>query len=184
MADYLLMTGSNENLERVYRASCGDVNDWDIIWLNDMRTMLARASQLTAKDPVRSCRVSKVASGMDMLIHLGGSRRKIQDIEKAVAVVKAVKAQKADVVKQVAEARIMTTDLIAHAEKFGALNDGVVDAKCSQRLDDQPYVHRTARQGREGSEQVAKEETINARNEQKRNASSDGNRWTGHGTEH
>ena len=130
MADYLLMTGSNENLERVYRASRSEMNDWDINWLNDMRTMLARASQLTAKDPVRSYRVSKVASGMDLLIHLGGSRRKIQDIEKAVVVVKAGKAQKADVVKPIAEARIMTIDLVAHAEKLGALNDGVADAEC------------------------------------------------------
>ncbi|MHB8974486.1 MAG: hypothetical protein ACYC3X_26785 [Pirellulaceae bacterium] len=106
------------------------MNDWDIIWLNDMRTMFARASQLTVKDPVRSDRVSEVASGMDMLIHLGGARRKTPDIEKAVAVVKTSKAQKADVVKQIAEARIMTTDLIAHAEKRGALNGGVVDADC------------------------------------------------------
>ena len=129
MADYSLMTGSNENLERVCRASRGEVNDYDIIWLNDMRTMLASASQLTVKDPVRSCRVS-VASGTDMLVHFGGSRRKTRDIEKAAAVVKACKAQKADVVKQLAVARIITTDLIAHAERLGAPKGGVADAEC------------------------------------------------------
>ncbi len=126
MADYLLMTGATENLERTYRASRGEADDADIIWLNDMRTMLTRAAQLTANDPLHSYRVSKLTSGMDMLIHLGGSRRKIQDIEKAV---EDKVSDKAAVRKQIADAKTMVADLIAHAEKIGVLNDGVVDAE-------------------------------------------------------
>lgn len=127
--EYLLMLGSNENLERVYRASRGEADDWDVIWLNDVRAMLVRAAQLAADDPVCSYRLSKLSSGLDMLIHLGGSRRTVQDIEKAVVEVKEGRAKKADVEKQIAEARKVTADLVSHAETLGARNDGVADAE-------------------------------------------------------
>jgi len=129
VSEYLLMIGSNENLERVYRASRGEGDDWDVIWLNESRSMLARAAQLAADDPVYSYRISKLTSGHDMLIRLGGSRRRVQEIEKAVAEVKEGRAKKEDVEKQIAEARIVVADLISHAEQLGAKNDGVMDAE-------------------------------------------------------
>jgi hypothetical protein len=127
MSDYLLMIGSTENLEKTYRASRGEAEDWDMIWLTEARKMLSRAAQLAADDPTCSYRIAKRASGLDMLIHLGSSRRKVQEIEKALADVKAGTAQKADIEKQIAEARTMIADLISHAERLGALNDGVMD---------------------------------------------------------
>lgn len=129
MAEYLLMVGSNENLERTYRASRGEADDWDVIWLNDMRSMLSRAAQLAADDPVCSYRISKLSSGLDMLIHLGGSRRKVQEIEKSVTEVKEGRAKNEDIEKRIAEARTVVADLISHAEKLGAKNDGVMDAE-------------------------------------------------------
>ena len=63
------------------------------------------------------------------MIHLGGSRRTVQDIEKAVVEVKEGRAKKADVEKQIAEARKVTADLVSHAETLGARNDGVADAE-------------------------------------------------------
>lgn len=129
VAEYLLMIGSNENLERVYRASRGEADDWDVVWLNEARSMLARAVQLAADDPTYTYRLSKLTSGLDMLIRLGGTRRKVQDIEKAVTEVKEGMAKKADVEKQIAEARKVTADLISHAETLGAKNDGVMDAE-------------------------------------------------------
>jgi len=127
MSDYLLMIGSNENLEKTYRASRGEADDWEVNWFKDARKMLSRAAELAADDPTYSYRISKRASGLDMLIHLGASRQKITDIEKAVADVKEGRAQKADVEKQIAEARTLIADLISHAEKLGSLNDGVMD---------------------------------------------------------
>ena len=126
MAEYLTMIGSNENLEKTYRASRGEANDWEVGWFKAARGMLSRAAEL-AGDAVYSYRISKRASGLEMLIHLGSSRQKIIDIEKAVADFKEGTVEKADVEKQIAEARTVIADLISHAEKLGALRDGVMD---------------------------------------------------------
>ena len=124
LAEYYEIIGDNANLEKTYRASRGESDDWEVGWLKGMQAMIRRAAQLAADDPVYSYRISKLDSAMDMLVHLGSSRRKITDIEKAVA----DGGKKEDVEKQIGEAKIMIADLIAHAERLGALNNGVMDA--------------------------------------------------------
>jgi hypothetical protein len=124
LAEYYEIIGSNENLEKTYRASRGESDDWEVGWLKDLQGMIRRAAQLASDDPVYSYRISKQDSAMEFLIELAPLRRKITDIEKAVA----DGAKKEDVEKQIAEARTMIADLIAHAEELGARNDGVMDA--------------------------------------------------------
>jgi len=124
LAEYYEMIGSNENLEKTYRAGRGEAEDWDLIWLKEMRAMISRAAQLAADDPVHSYRISKLADATDMLIRLGSSRLKIVEIEKVVA---DCEADKEEVKKKISDARAMIADLLSHAEKLAAADNGIMD---------------------------------------------------------
>lgn len=126
MGEYLAMVGARDNLERTYRPSRCEGDEWNVGWLKDMRSMIGRAAQLAAGDATYSYRVSKAAASMDMLIDLAPCRQKILDIQSAVA---DGKAEKTDVEARIAAARKMIAALITHAEELGKRNDGVMDAE-------------------------------------------------------
>ena len=132
LSEFLLMAGDNSNLDRVYRLARGEGDDWDVIWLSDMRTMIARAKQLTAKEPVCAYRVSKLDMVMEMLADLGSSRNKIIEIEKAVAEPNLDDARKDEIRKRIADARRMCDDLLAHAQRLADLNIGIADGEWFQ----------------------------------------------------
>jgi hypothetical protein len=129
LADCLLMIGDNRNLDRTYRASRGEADEWDVIWLADMRSIIARAKQLAAKDPVYAYRVSKLDMVMEMLIHLGPSRAKIIEIGKAVA---ETDRDEPEIRKKIADARTMIAELLAHGERLAAMNVGLMDGEWLQ----------------------------------------------------
>ena len=129
LADFFLMIGDNRNLDRSYRASRGEADEWDVIWLAEMRSMVARAKQLAKGDPVYSYRISKLDAVMDMLIHLGPSRNKIIEIEKAVA---ETDRDEAKIRNRIADARTMIAELLAHGERLAAMNIGIMDEEWFQ----------------------------------------------------
>lgn len=126
MAEYLAMTGANDNLERTYRASRCEADDGDMAWLRDMRSMISRAAQLADGDPIFSYRISKASAAMDILTRLGPCRQKIVEIEKAVD---EGKMQRPEIESKIAEARTMISDLVARSEEMAKRNDGVMDAE-------------------------------------------------------
>jgi len=127
LAEFYLITGDNRNLDRTYRASRGEADEWDVIWLADMRSIIARAKQLAAKDPVYAYRVSKLDMVMEMLADLGPSRNTIIEIEKAAAEKDLDDAKKEEIRKKIADARTMITELLAHGERLAAMNVGLMD---------------------------------------------------------
>ncbi len=64
-----------------------------------------------------------------MLIHLGSSRLKIMEIEKAVSEVKEGRTERAEVERKIAEARATISELLSHAERLGAMDNGVMDGE-------------------------------------------------------
>lgn len=129
LAEFFLMIGDNKNLERTYRASRGEAEEWDVIWLTEMRSIIARAKQLAAKDPVYAYRVSKLDMVMAMLADLGPSRAKIIEIVKAVA---EADRDEVEIRKKIADARTMIAELLARGEHLAAMNVGIMDGEWFQ----------------------------------------------------
>ena len=91
--------------------------------------MVARAKQLVVKDQVYAYRVSKLDVVMEMLADLGPSRNKIIEIEKAAAEPNLDDAKKDEIRKKIADARKMSSDLLAHAQRLADMNIGIADGE-------------------------------------------------------
>jgi len=128
LTEYYLMLGDTENLNRTYRASRGEAEEADVVYLEEMQTMIRRAQQLVEGDPVYSYRVSKLAMGMEMLLHLGPSRGKVIEIEAAAEECLQGKRPKEEIDAMIAEARAMIAALEAHAERLASADNGVIAA--------------------------------------------------------
>lgn len=126
LTEYFLMLGDNRNLERSYRASRGEADEGDMHFFREMRTMIERAAQLAAPEPVYAYRISKLAMGMDLLLRLAPTRSKIIAIEKAAEQCISTFSNTDAVRKMIAEAREMIASLEKEVERQAAAENGVI----------------------------------------------------------
>ena len=126
MADYFEVVGAPVNLERIYKASRGESDDWEAGWLKALQAMVKRAAQLAEGDPVYAYRVSKLDAVTEMLTHLGPTRSKVIEIETAAA---DPNRNDDEIRRKIADARTTAADLIAHAQKLADMNSGIMDVE-------------------------------------------------------
>jgi hypothetical protein len=115
---YLEMLGSNENLEKSYRASVAQADPGEMKWFDDMRSVLLRAQSLVANDDVTSYRVAKLLSGLDLVMKLGPGEEKLHAAEKAVEAWRSGKASAADALTTVAAGREFVKEVRVLADRL------------------------------------------------------------------
>ena len=93
------------------------------------RAKLQRAAAAAANDAVHAYRISKLADGIDLLLHLGPARLKVVAAEKVLATRIEGKQDAARGRKEVAEAREFIAALQAHADRMSSPRRGVMDGQ-------------------------------------------------------
>lgn len=129
LAEFYHMLGSTQNLERTYRASRGEADEWDRVWLEEMRSMIRRAASLAEEDAVHAYRVSKLDAAFDMLQRMGDSRLKVNAAVEAAEKLKSGEGSAAEVRNLISEARLQAEDVLKQALEQAAREDGTMDGE-------------------------------------------------------
>jgi len=129
VAEYLLLLGSNENLDRSYDASNAGADEGDMEWFRSMEQLRLRAADLAAGDPIVSYRIKKLGSAPALLGEWGDGRQKVADAQKLFDDFQAGNATKEDVRKKITDLRSWKEGLKTSAEALAAECPGTLDAE-------------------------------------------------------